>query len=73
MLILGDPLPEPQLDPNVKRWASMNGPSRSASLNMASPRDGHDEDGGPTKPLVSAQAFAFDQWVYKDPQVNWEY
>ena len=68
----GDPLPEPQFDPNFKRWASMNGPSRSSSLNLASPRDGgpdRDNEGGPTKPLVSPQAFGYDQWVYKDPQV----
>ena len=63
-------MPEPQFDPNFKRWASMNGPSRSESLNMTSPRDGRGEEGGgQNKPLVSSQAFAFDQWVYKDPQV----
>ena len=71
----GEPLPEPQFaDPLFKRWAGGNGPSRSGSLNLASPRDGaihmggHEEDGGP-RPWVSPQAFAFDQWVYRDPQV----
>ena len=68
-ILPGDLLPEPQYDSTYKRWASMNGPSRSAS--MSSPRDGegHAQD-EVLKPLVSSQAFVFDQWVYKDPQVT---
>jgi hypothetical protein len=70
VMCAGEPLPEPHYDNAFKRWGSTthNGPSRSTSL--TSPReDGQAQEEG-LKPLVSAQAFAFDQWVYRDPQVS---
>ena len=48
---------------------SHNGPSRSGSLTSPREADGQMQEEGP-KPLVSGQAFAHDQWVYKDPQAR---
>lgn len=53
----GEPLPEPKYG-EFKRW-------NSQLLQPETPTD----EGGP-RALVSPQAFAVDQWIYKDPQVS---